>query len=113
VANFWVPGLTVKSARSLGNPNKHAGIGKKNPTGDPVGFLIWWWGGTPPPTVSEEAIMGMYCPELLGPVLNGSACASLVVSRPIAPSRTVVDFRKNTRKHAEIWVVPHPTPNNY
>ena len=24
------------------NPNEHAGIGKKNPTGDPVGFLIWW-----------------------------------------------------------------------
>ena len=43
VANFWVPGITAKSARTLGNPNEHAGIGKKNPTGDPVGFLIWWW----------------------------------------------------------------------
>jgi len=42
VTNFWVPGKTTKSARTLGNPNKHAGIGKKNPTGDPVGFLIWW-----------------------------------------------------------------------
>ena len=49
VANFWVPGITVKSARTLGNPNKHAGIGKKNPTGDPVGFLIWWsWGDLNP-----------------------------------------------------------------
>ena len=42
VADFWAPGKTTKSARTLGNPNEHAGIGKKNPTGDPVGFLIWW-----------------------------------------------------------------------
>ena len=49
VANFWVPGITAKSARTLGNPNEHAGIGKKNPTGDPVGFLIWWsWGDLNP-----------------------------------------------------------------
>ena len=49
VANFWAPGKTTKSARTLGNPNKHAGIGKKNPTGDPVGFLIWWsWGDLNP-----------------------------------------------------------------
>jgi hypothetical protein len=42
VADFWAPGKTTKSARTLGNPNEHVGIGKKNPTGDPVGFLIWW-----------------------------------------------------------------------
>ena len=41
-ADFWSPGKTTKSTRTLGNPNEHVGIGKKNPTGDPVGFLIWW-----------------------------------------------------------------------
>jgi hypothetical protein len=31
--------------KNLGNPNEHAGIGKKNPTGDPVRFYVWWsWG---------------------------------------------------------------------
>lgn len=45
VVDFWAPGKTTKSARTLGNPNEHAGIGKKNPTGDPVGFYVWWsWG---------------------------------------------------------------------
>ena len=34
----------AKSARTLGTPRRHAGMGKKNPTGDPVGFLIWCWG---------------------------------------------------------------------
>jgi hypothetical protein len=33
---------TAKSAGTLWNPCKHAGVGKKIPTGDPVGFLIWW-----------------------------------------------------------------------
>ena len=42
VVDFWAPGKPAKSARTLENPNEHAGIGKKNPTGDPVGFLIWW-----------------------------------------------------------------------
>ena len=45
VVDFWAPGKTTKSARTLGNPNEYAGIGKKNPTGDPVGFYVWWsWG---------------------------------------------------------------------
>ena len=47
MADFWATGKTTKSAKTLGNPSEHAGIGKKNPTGDPVGFLIWWWGRTP------------------------------------------------------------------
>ena len=34
----------AKSARTLGNPRKHAGVGEKKPTGDPVGFSIWWGG---------------------------------------------------------------------
>lgn len=42
MADFWATGKTTKSAKTLGNPSEHAGIGKKNPTGDPVGFLIWW-----------------------------------------------------------------------
>jgi hypothetical protein len=38
-----------KSARTLGNPNEHAGIDEKNPTGGPVGFDIWWsWGDLNP-----------------------------------------------------------------
>ena len=41
--------LMTKSARTLGNPCKHAGIGEKNPTGGPVGFDIWWsWGDLNP-----------------------------------------------------------------
>ena len=28
---------------------EHAGVGKKKPTGDPVGFSIWWsWGDLNP-----------------------------------------------------------------
>ena len=39
----------VKSAGTRLNPTKHAGTGEKNPTGDPVGFLIWWsWGDLNP-----------------------------------------------------------------
>ena len=37
-----MPGKIAKSARTLRNPNEHAGIGEKNPTGGPVGFDIWW-----------------------------------------------------------------------
>ena len=40
--DFWAPGKTTKSARTLRNPNDHAGISEKNPTGAPVGFDIWW-----------------------------------------------------------------------
>jgi len=29
-------------AQTRANPADHAGIGKKNPTGDPVRFLTWW-----------------------------------------------------------------------
>ena len=29
VADFWASGKTTRSARTLGNPNEHAGIGKK------------------------------------------------------------------------------------
>ena len=49
VTDFWTPGKTAKSARTLGNPCKHAGVGEKKPTGDPVGFSIWWsWGDLNP-----------------------------------------------------------------
>ena len=49
VVDFWAPGKTTKSARTLWNPNEHAGIGEKNPTGGPVGFDIWWsWGDLNP-----------------------------------------------------------------
>ena len=33
VTDFWAHGKTAKFARTLGNPNGHAGIGEKNPTG--------------------------------------------------------------------------------
>ena len=49
LAKFWSFTKKGKSARTLGNPNEHAGIGKKNPTGDPVGFYVWWsWGDSNP-----------------------------------------------------------------
>jgi hypothetical protein len=44
VTDSRMPGKTEKSARTLGNPNEHAGIDEKNPTGGPVGFDIWWAG---------------------------------------------------------------------
>ncbi len=48
-AIFRAPPETPQSATTLGNPCKHAGIGEKKPTGDPVGFLIWWsWGDLNP-----------------------------------------------------------------
>ena len=38
-----------KSARALWNLRKHAGVGEKKPTGNPVGFSIWWsWGDLNP-----------------------------------------------------------------
>ena len=33
MAEFWASAKTSKSARTLGNPNEYAGVGKKNPTG--------------------------------------------------------------------------------
>ena len=41
-ANFWAKPEALKSAGTLGNPRKHAGIGEKNPTGLRVGFCVWW-----------------------------------------------------------------------
>lgn len=32
LAKFWSFTKKGKSARTLGNPNEHAGLGKKNPT---------------------------------------------------------------------------------
>ena len=41
--------LATKSARTRRNPHKQAIAGKKKPTGEPVGFLIWWsWGDLNP-----------------------------------------------------------------
>jgi len=38
-----------KSAMTRRNPHKQAIAGKKKPTGEPVGFLIWWsWGDLNP-----------------------------------------------------------------
>ena len=31
-ARFWAPAESTKSARTLGNPNEHAGFGEKYPT---------------------------------------------------------------------------------
>jgi len=42
VTDFWAPGRTTKSARTLKKPNEYAGLGKKNPTADAVGYFIWW-----------------------------------------------------------------------
>ena len=39
----------AKSARIRRNRRRHAGTGKKNPTGEPIGFDIWWsWGDLNP-----------------------------------------------------------------
>jgi hypothetical protein len=42
VAYFWALGKTAKSARTLRNTNKHAGLGEKKPPGEPVSFDKWW-----------------------------------------------------------------------
>ena len=47
-------GAEAKSARTPRNPRKHAGVGKKKPTGDPVGFSIWWWNTEPNPRPQSD-----------------------------------------------------------
>jgi len=63
--NFWAPGKTTKSARTLRNPNEHAGIGEKNPTGGPVGFDIWWWSADAGSNPISKAVRQVYvtCPR--------------------------------------------------